>query len=243
MAATSALKIAHRGVPLLAPENTMAAFRLAVQLGADGIECDIQRTKDGHLVVIHDDSVDRTTAGAGKVRDMTLAELSRLDAGIKYSPQFAGEAVPSLDDLLSWASARMIIDIEIKGGSTIYPGIEEQLLEMLRRHRAFDRVLISSFDHHALREMRRAQPRLRTGMLYCGQPVDPFSMARWCSATAIHPEHDFLTPELIRAAHAGGFAVWAWTVDDVETAAKLCDWGVDAIISNHPDVLKGDGRS
>lgn len=229
------LRIGHRGASGTHPENTLAAFRQAAVLGADGIEFDVHRTRDGHLVVIHDPTLDRTTTLTGLVRDRTLAEVRGADAGSWKDPRFAGERVPLLEEVLREAPARLKLFLELKAGSIHYPGIEEDLVRMLRKEGALERVQVSSFDHHALLRLRQIAPELSLGMLYTCNPVDPVGMARAIGATALHPRFEWVTPELVQRAHASGLQVYTWTVNDSAWVAEMKRCGVDGIMSDFPD--------
>lgn len=236
------LRIAHRGASALAPENTLAAFRLALEQGCDGIELDIHRTRDGHLVVIHDHALGRTAAGRGLIRDLPLAVVKQADAGAWKGPRFAGERVPTLDETLALLlPAGILVFIELKAGSFHYPGIEADLLALLQRHDAVERVQVSSFDHWALKRLRELAPRLPLGMLYEGNPLDPIGMARAIGATAIHPGWHFVSPDLVTAAHAAGLHVNVWTVNDPAVARQLQAAGVDGIMSDSLETFQGLG--
>lgn len=230
----SPLRIGHRGAAGRAPENTLASFRMARELGCDAVELDVHRSADGHLVVIHDPWLDRTTAGRGLVRDLTLAQIQQWDAGSWYAPPFAGEQVPTLAAVLA-ATEPMRLFIELKAGSIHYPGIEEDLLRLIAAARG--RVQVSSFDHQALRRLRDLSADLPLGMLYEGNPLDPVAMARQIGATAIHPYWAFVTPQLVAAAHAAGLECHVWTVNRPEFVAMMIACGVDGIISDTPEIL------
>lgn len=232
------LRIGHRGAAAHAPENTLASFRRALELGCQGIEFDVHRTADGHLVVIHDPWLDRTTDRRGLVRELTLAQVREADAGAWMGPQFAGERVPTLAevvDLTAPAGTRLFL--ELKAGSIHYPGIEQDLIRALADLGCLDRVQVSSFDHVALHTLHRLQPDLPLGMLYEGNLLDPVGMARAIGATALHPSWHFVTPELVQRAHAAGLAVYVWTVNRPEVAAYLRTCGVDGIMSDRPEIV------
>src|SRR5690606_20002442 len=159
---TTPLIIAHRGASDQAPETTMAAFRRALDIGADGIELDVHMSADGRLVVIHDETVDRTSNGKGLVKDKTLAELKELDFGSWFSEGFRGEKIPELEDVLELLSDRdVLLNIEIKNGPVFYPGIETAVADALQKYGMTDRTIISSFNHYTLVEIRRYDPGIR----------------------------------------------------------------------------------
>lgn len=232
------LPVGHRGIPALAPENTLAAFREALTAGAEMIELDIQRTRDGELVVIHDTSIDRTTDGKGRIRELTLAEIRSHDAGSWFSPAFAGEKVPTLAEVIDLERGRAVLNIELKSSFLIEPGFEEALLDCLRRENFLDQVIISSFDHFSLRLVKELNPKVRTGALYMALTGIAVDMARWARSDALHPYYLFVTPDLVREAHQAGLKVYTWTVDSPEAAKYLLKAGVDGIMSNRAEILE-----
>ncbi len=233
------LVLAHRGASAHAPESTLAAFRLAVESGADGIELDVHLSRDGEVVVIHDDQVDRTTDGRGWVHEMTLAELRSLDAGRWFGPGFAGERIPTLAEVLeAVGGALRLINIELKAGPSSRPGLVQRVVETVRRLGLEERCVISSFNHFALREVKRIEPSLRTGILYVEGLVEPWIYARQVPADALHPPHYVVIPELVEGAHRAGLAVHTWTVDAPDEVRRVAACGVDAIITNDPAAVR-----
>ena len=232
------LAIAHRGVPRRFPENTLASFAEALRLGADMIELDVQRTQDGHIVVIHDEVVDRTSNGHGPVRSQTLAELKSLDFGGWYDPRFAGERLPSLAEVIDLVRGKAQLNVELKTTSTFDPGFEAQLVKELKAAAFLDDCILSCFDHYALRAVRQEDPGVRLGALYANGTGIAVDMARWADAQALHPFFPFVTPELVQTAHAAGVQVNVWTVDQPVLAQMMLAYGVDGIITNSPDILQ-----
>jgi glycerophosphoryl diester phosphodiesterase len=232
--------IGHRGAMGHCPENTMASFERGLELGADWVELDVHLSRDGALMVIHDESVDRTTNGHGLVQDHTLAELKRLDAGAWFGREFAGQTIPTLDEVLDWARQRQtIVDIEIKNAPIFYAGIEEAVVKTLDRTGMTEQVIVISFDHHAVRKVKALAPRITTGVLYAGRPVDAgLDLARQADADALLPHVAYVTHDDVEAAHAAGLSVAPWTSSDPDTLRHLIECGVDAIGTNHPDVLR-----
>ncbi|AEM78512.1 glycerophosphodiester phosphodiesterase [Thermoanaerobacter wiegelii] len=232
------LVIAHRGDSRNAPENTLASFKRALEMGADGIELDVQLTKDGQLVVIHDERVDRTTDGIGFVKDFTLKELKRLDAGIKFDKKFAGERIPTLYEVFELIGHKnFIINIEIKSGVVLYPGIEEKLIKAIEDYDFEDRVVISSFNHYSLRDVKRMAPELKIGLLYqCGL-VEPWHMAIRMKAYSLHPFYFNIIPELVEGCKKNNIKLFPWTVDRKEDMEMMIKAGVDAIITDDPQTL------
>jgi len=229
------LRIGHRGAAGTHPENTMAAFRRAVELGCDGVEFDVHRTSDGQIIVMHDFFLGRTANGEGLIMATTLEQLKQLDAGSWKAPEFAGERIPTLVELIRKTPASLMLFMEMKAGSVHYPGIEEDVVRIIREEGALERFQISSFDHKCLRRIHELAPEIPLGMLYSGNPIDPVGMAKACGASALHPSADFVKPEVVAEAHAAGLQVNVWTCNPpwLIEAMKLC--GVDGIMSDYPD--------
>jgi glycerophosphoryl diester phosphodiesterase len=232
------LRVGHRGAKGHAPENTLASFNKGVALGASVVETDVHLSKDGEVVLIHDHTVDRTTDGKGYVKDMTLAELKQLDAGAWYDPRYAGERIPTLAELLAWASDRVPLAIEIKNGPIYYSGIAEKTLRLLREYGMLGQAILISFDHLVLREAKMLAPEVATGLLYVGRLVDPVGAARAAGASALHPQWAFVTPDLVAQAHDAGLAVSPWCPNDLPTIQWLDRMGVDSIGSDYPDLFE-----
>lgn len=231
--------IGHRGAAGTHPENTMVSFRRAFELGVDGIEFDVHRTADGHLVVIHDPAVDRTTDGSGLIMMMTLEQIRALDAGSWKDPRFAGEQVPTLQELIRATPPGVRLYLELKAGSVHYPGIEQELVDVLKAEGALARTQVSSFDHRALVKLKEICPELPLGMLTSSNLVDPVRMAREIGCEAIHPAWPWVTPEYVEAAHAAGLQVNCWTVNEPLAIAMMRNAGVDGIITDYPERLLG----
>jgi glycerophosphoryl diester phosphodiesterase len=248
------LVIAHRGASAHAPENTMAAFRAAVALGADMVELDVHPTADRRLAVIHDESIDRTCDGRGFVREMTLAELQTFDAGLWRGPGFAGERVPALEEVLALARGRVGVNVELKppGAGPRAASLEEvvvgPLLTALDETGTRDAVVVSSFDPAVLRAVRAAAPDLALGLLFetrCEtaagfrpERLAPhLEVAAALGAASLHPYWRFAGPGVIRAAHASGFRVYPWTVNREADLRRVVALGADGLITNHPDRL------
>ena len=242
---------AHRGAAGLAPENTLAAFRLAMGLGADATEMDLQATKDGIVVVIHDDTVDRTTDGCGRIGDLTLAEIKQLDAGGKFAPAFRGERIPTLREVIDLVTAsgkdefRLNLEIKFAEGREGQPAdLEERVLAVLRETSFLGRAIVQSFHHPSVAKVKRLAPGIPTGLLV-GQrrhPADPVAAVREHRADYYAPHHSLVTPDLLRTLHQAGIPVVAWTVNDPAEIRRLIAVGLgslpgDAIISDYPDRL------
>lgn len=232
------LIVAHRGASRAAPENTIVAFRRAVDLGADGIEFDVQRIADGSLVVFHDATLERTTNERGPVRATALADLKGFDAGGWFGASFRGEQIPTLEEAVAAIPPSVRLFVEIKQGPVFDEEIERVLAESLKQTGALARCEVSSFDHVSLRRFKRVAPETPTGILFSGRLIDPVAAARLAGAEAMHPAWDLIHPDLMPTAHAQGLAVVAWTVNAPEEMERLAAIGVDALITDVPDVAR-----
>lgn len=215
----------HRGAPAYEPENTLRSIRRALEMGVGAVEVDVQLTKDGELAVIHDDTVDRTTNGQGRVRDFTLAELQALDAG-------KGEPVPSLAQVADLVIPRAHLVVEMK-----HPEAIPALLRFFGSRDLFAWSHVISFWHPAVKALKEAEPRLRTGVLLVGCPADPVGLARAARADALVLHFAYVHRELVIQAHEAGLLVFVWNIDEVETLENYLDLNLDGIGSNRPDVL------
>jgi glycerophosphoryl diester phosphodiesterase len=237
------LNIAHRGASTAAPANTLSAFEKAVELGADGIELDVHLSADGVPVVIHDWTVDATTDGTGRVADLSLAALKELDAGSRFGPAFAGERIPTLEEVFAAVGRPLLVNVELKVPSGRDRGLEEAVAALVERHGLASRAFVSSFDPHALRRMRRVAPHLPLGFLYSPTPSSCLTRARAglmrdLRPEAMNPYWMLVRRGTVRRAHARGRRIVPWTVDDEAAMRRLAGWGVDGIITNRPDRLK-----
>jgi glycerophosphoryl diester phosphodiesterase len=230
------LLIAHRGASGHAPENTLAAFKKAVTLGASFIETDLQLSRDARLVAIHDETVNRTTNGKGAVHDLTLAELRRLDAGSWFGSEFAGERIPTLEEILDFAKKYDVIYyLEMKPGGAF--GGEHALIGSLRASGEIARTIVISFDAAILANVRKIEPTVMTGLLYDGQIEKPIDQALQVGARQLAVRGDLVSPALLTAARAKDLQVVCWTVNNAAHMRLLMDAGVDGIMSDYPDRL------
>ena len=227
-----ALITAHRGAKAVAPENTMAAFKAAMDAGADFIELDVQRTKDGQVVVLHDADFMRMGGDPRRVADLTAAEVAGIDIGRKRGPQFVGEHAPTLQEVIDLVRGKTKINIELKY-NVPDPGLAPAVVELLVREDFIDQVVITSLDYAALKQVRSIEPRLKTGHIVTAAVGD-----------VLRTEADFLslnsakaTSSLVRRARAGGKDVAAWTVNDPEVMLRMIERGVDNIITDDPALL------
>lgn len=236
--------VGHRGAMGHAPENTMASFRKAREMGSEFVECDVHISKDGKCIVIHDESVERTTDGQGLIRDLTLSQIRKLDAGSWAAKEFKGERVPTLQDLLLWAKLhtsrrgfQMGIAIEIKNEPVRYDRIEERVIKAVEDCGMESRVILISFDHGVVKRAKAVNSKISAGILYNRSIEDPLRRARELGADALFPRRHLVTKDLVRKAHARGLAVATWTVNDPREMRKLLSYKIDAIASNYPDRL------
>ena len=228
----SFLKIAHRGYSSRYPENTLLAFEKAVAAGADMIELDVRLSQDGRLVVIHDEKIDRTSNGTGAVADLSLAELKRYNYNNRMAETgFVG--ISTLDEVIGWAGNRVMLNIEIKNGPVRNEGIERKLADLLQETRFTDRVIVSSFDHYALAEMKRIAGSVRTGMLYDSVWIRFADEVRALGVFSVHPRADAVKAGQLRWAKSRGIQVYPWVIKDRETLkAFRASCYVDGVMVN-----------
>jgi glycerophosphoryl diester phosphodiesterase len=241
------LVVAHRGASKRAPENTLAAFRLAISQGAPAVECDVQLSADGVPVVIHDGSVDRTTDGQGAVCALSLEDLRRLDAGRKHHPRFAGERIPTLGETLAACAGRARLFMELKpppagaGSAWQAPALVEGALAAVARAPAVDLTVIS-FDPEVVRLVARRRPDLPLGYLVGARHIAAHGAAAVLAATPalgagfVSPQAGAASARFVAAAHAAGLPVSVWTVDHPEELRAVAAAGADAVTTNRPDV-------
>ena len=236
------LNFAHRGASGHAPANTLAAFLLAAEMGADGIELDVHLSKDGEVVVIHDATVDATTDGHGRVGAMTLSELRALDAGSWFDEQFAGERIPTLQEVFDAVGHRMLVNVEVKVEAGYHPTAQEaETVRLIEDNQMVDRVIVSSFSPRSLRRVRGLNPNIALGLLY-GKPEPAFlpRALRWLRVPydALHPGFGMVDAQYVARARRWKTPVNAWTVNDAGDMRRMRDLGVDGIITNYPDILR-----
>lgn len=223
---------AHRGASAEAPENTLAAFELALQQGAGGIELDVHLSRDGVPMVIHDETLERTTNERGAVSARTAAELQRLDAGSWFAPGFSGEEVPTLEQVLQLVGEQARINIEIKSSAA-----GAAVLDVLQRYPG-SRVLVSSFDHRLLARLRGLAPELALGFLV-DSPWWRSGLRRALASggESFHPRQELVSHPLLQACHRAGLKVYPWTVDAPVRGAELVRLGCDGLFTNRPGAL------
>jgi glycerophosphoryl diester phosphodiesterase len=216
----------------------MASFRRAVELGATFIETDLRLSHDARFVALHDATLDRTTNGRGMVRDFTLAQLRGLDAGSWYAPEFAGERIPTLEEILTFArEADVVFYLEVKHDAAAW-GVHHGLATALRAAKEAARTVVISFEPRILENLRRLDATQLTGLLFEQPLADPVEAALKVGARQLAPRADLVTPELIAAARDAGMQVVTWTVNEPEQMRALAALGVNGIMTNYPDRLR-----
>ncbi len=232
--------VAHRGFSFAAPENTLAAARMAAEIGANGSECDVYRCKDGEIVVMHDEDVKRTTSGTGKVTDLTLAELKRLDAGSWKNDAFSDQRVPTLPEMLATlknTGCASVVEVKM-------PGISEQVVQTIRDAGMLGQAYVISFDANVVKEVRQLEPKLPCAWVSSdrldgtpAQRADQLARkAKDCQCDTLDLHYQLLSPELIEELKKRNLHVWCWTVDDPVIMTALSAWGIDSITTNRPDL-------
>ncbi len=228
--------IAHRGASGVAPENTLAAFRRAAELGAGFVETDLRATRDGALVALHDASLERTTNGHGLLADSALRELRELDAGSWFDPRFAAERVPTLEEILDWSrQAGLGLFLELKGEPT--GPFLATLVSALGRSERRNHAVVISFLRAALAALRELDGELVTGLLFDEPLPDPIGAARAAGAQQLLPRRNLIDQDLIAQAHRAGLPLVAWTVNDRGEMRRLLALGLDGIMTDRPDWL------
>ncbi|MTI48597.1 glycerophosphodiester phosphodiesterase [Sporosalibacterium faouarense] len=231
--------IAHRGASGHAPENTMISFQKAIDMGADGIELDVHISKDDKLIVCHDERVDRTTNGIGFIKDLTLDEIKKLDAGYWYDKKYANEKIPTLEEVLYLFQGKdILINIELKNGIIQYDKIEEKVIRVLEKFKLMDRTIISSFNHYSLIKIKEINSSIKTGALYMCGLVNPWDYVIRLNIDVIHPIYFALYPDLIKKCKERNVEINTYTVNCDEDMKKVIDLGVNGIITNYPDKAK-----
>lgn len=234
--------IAHRGATGYAPENTIAAFDKAIEMKSDYIEMDIQRSKDGELVIIHDITVDRTTDGSGYIKDLTLNQLSNLDAGSWKGDEFSGEKIPTFDEILDKYHGKIGILLELKAPE-LYPGIEESIAQELKERNLDkpqnEKIIIQSFNFESMKKMNILLPKIPIGVLTSSRgDTTPQALEEFSAyADYFNPSYGIITKELVNQVHVQGMKISSWTVRSRESADFLLEMNVDGIITDYPDYV------
>tara|TARA_Y100000310_G_C20623240_1_gene784456 strand:- start:194 stop:877 length:684 start_codon:yes stop_codon:yes gene_type:complete len=219
------LVIGHRGAKDYEPENTLRGFDKAISLGVNAIEIDVHLSSDGQVVVIHDETVDRTTNGKGAVKDLSFDRLRKLDAG-------EGEQIPSLQEVIDLYKDKTLLLIELKAEGTAKP-----VVDILKKSEAWDKVIIISFLHDLVAEIKNLDKRIKTGVLFVGRPINANKLAKDVKADALVMHYKTVSKRIVREAHKDRLKVFVWNIDDKSEVKEYVKLGVDAISSNKPDIV------
>ena len=241
--------IGHRGAGALGPENTIAAIRIGLENKVDRIEVDVHQTKDGEIVVIHDETLNRTTNGEGLIKSKTWDEISVLDAGSKFSSEYKNERVPLLDEVIKFIDGRAGLIIEIKGGSEYYPGIEQKVVDIVKDNNALEWCIVHSFYTGVLVKLHQLEPALKLHKLFIVklsflplmialEGLEYFNLKKYPFINEYSLNYHFANRRIIRKLQKSGKKVNVWTVDDPEDAKELLSIGIDGIITDYPDRIK-----
>ncbi len=227
---------AHRGFSGKYPENTMIAFRKAVEIGVDGIELDVHLTKDNEIVIIHDENVKRTCGGDGLVKDMTLAELKKLDASSTFKGVYGKNEIPTLREYFELVKCTDVItNIELKTGVYEYPTIEKRVVDLVREYGLEKKIIFSSFNHFTVKRCEEIAPDIKRGFLTGDWLVDFGKYTKERNVQCCHPWHITLSQAVVDEMHAAGCEINTWTVNEYEDIERLSLMGVDSLIGNFPD--------
>lgn len=229
---------AHRGASGYAPENTLEAFKLAAGMGADGVELDVQLTKDGELVVFHDETLERVTDGSGWLKDYTLKELKKRK--VKHD-SYKKAKIPTLKEVYELlAPTGLEINVELKTGVIFYEEIEKKVLKLSQEMGMEHKIWYSSFNHYTLMALKKLDPTVRTGILYADGIVKPWKYAvKTVGADALHPAlYNMQFPDYLKKSRKKGLETHVWTVNEEKDMRMLAEAGVEAIITNYPDIAK-----
>lgn len=233
------LNYAHRGASGYYPENTLLAFEKAIEMGCDGIETDVQMTADGVLVLIHDESLKRTTGVDAFVKDYNFNELRKLNAANYHSMNDVFQYIPTVEELLKLGKKNnIIINFEIKTGIVFYDGIEKKLIDLVNKYDMKNNVIISSFNHYALVDCKKIDSKIKTAILYGEALYQPEVYCEKVKADGLHPVYYAVNSDIIKDAHKKGLFVQPFTVNDEGMMKKFIEMGIDGIITNFPDKLK-----
>ena len=228
---------AHRGFSGKYPENTMLAFRKAVEEGVDGIELDVQLTKDGEVVIIHDETIDRTTDGKGLVVSYTYDELRKFDASFKFRGQCGFNPIPTLREYFELVKDKnLVTNIELKTGLNEYFGIEEKVWKLIEEYRLEDRVLISSFNHYSVLRMKSIAPNLKYGLLTETWIINAGKYTEDVGVECYHPHFFSMTAENVKELKEHNIEINVYTVNEEKDIRDMIEKGIDIVIGNYPDL-------
>lgn len=233
------LIFAHRGASTIYPENTLPAFREAIRMGANGLELDVQLSKDGCPVVIHDESLTRTTNGKGLVKNHTVKELKQLSAGLWFDPKYRGLKIPTLEEVLKRSKPRhIVLNIEMKNLLIRSENLEAEIIRLIRKYKMTNRVILSTFNPESIRIVRQIDPTITTSFLYFGKLDSPWKMALDLGASYIQPPFQALTKEIVQNCQKMDLLVCPYDVNNNQEIQLALEWDVDGLITLHPQYAK-----
>lgn len=239
--------IAHRGANRLAPQNTLHAFLKAAELKSDGVETDVHVTRDGHLVLCHNGTVDKTSNGRGRISELSLSDLKAFDFGSWFGSRFKNTTIPTLDEFLQTMkdTAVSVLNIELKPQKDGKLDFVDAVINKVKEYGLSDKLFISSFDYRILDRAKSLEPCVQTGYLYPAMGeivkrkiVSPLALVQKYNIDYLLPHHGYVSKKLIEKAHNAGKRVAVWTVNKLETVEKLHHWGADGVITDFPDIIK-----
>ncbi|MGD9344962.1 MAG: glycerophosphodiester phosphodiesterase family protein [Candidatus Aminicenantes bacterium] len=226
--------MAHRGASAAAPENTLAAYKKAIEMGADYAELDVRQTKDGAIVLMHDKTVHRTTGVKGFVWDFTLEELKKLEAGSWFGEEFRGEPIPTLEEVIRLVGGRMKLNIEVKISEN-EPGIAQRVVDIVRAANFSTNCMITSFDMDTVKTVKEIAPDLRTGLIFDKEYTLDVFRGNW---EILSSNYELVDAEFMRLGRQSGKRIYVWTVNEREEMQRLIGLGVDGIITDKPDLFR-----
>lgn len=234
----------HRGAAGTFPENTMISFKHAAEVGADGIELDVQLSKDGEIIVMHDEMVNRTTNGKGWVKDLTYSQIKKLDASYKFTKQYGNCPVPTLADVFSWAKTnKLLINVELKNSLVEYKGLEEKVIKLIHQFGLSKRIILSSFNHYSMVKCVKIDSTIETAILYMEKIFNPWEYALKIGVKAIHPYRHTVTKDIVLHANSKGVPIRPFTLNDPVEMKKFISYRCNAIITDYPEkalaIIKG----
>lgn len=233
------LNFAHRGFSGEYPENTMIAFLKACDNGCDGIETDVQFTKDHVAVLCHDETLNRTTTGTGYIKDYTFKELYNLDAGIKFNNKFKNEKIPTLEQLLQFSKDKgIMLNLELKNTEIPYDGLEEHVINLVYKYNMQNKVILSSFNHYSMIKVKNIDSSIKTGLLYEADLYEPQEYCLKVGADCVHPQYfSVLKEDIVKKLKKNNLSINTYTVNNEDHMKRLISLNIDIIITNYPNIL------
>lgn len=239
--------VAHRGASAYAPENTLASIKKAIAMGVDMVEIDVQLTKDKQIVLMHDLTVDRTTNGKGRVKDLLFDDIRKLDAGLWFSTEFAGEKIPTLEEVIETVKGKCKLLIEVKRVKTKNPEIEAKIIQLIDKYKAYNWCVVQSFETEVIKNIQAIDKsvechklvtmNLSVLPLHLDSRIKTGTIYKYKTVQAINPYFKMLNKRKVDKIHSRGQKIITWTVNEKEDMKRMIEMGVDGIITNYPDRL------